>query len=1307
MSSLFKNLVTIVNTKYQSFYIGGLALILCAVTSDKAMSVQLPSVDGLQFQTSGPKRCANIGDWYTTDGSGTNCTENSTTSTDKIHRFNIDITQEMIDASSDGAIDIIILDAESTNGTSSGIIDEAQDASDPTRFQLYDNSGTLLDSETIVSGSPNGTNIVFTVDSAGTYQVTSETGARFIDGRTDTALNNDDNTFRIDVEDAGTSPQLQGQIGQFQGTMQQNTGSELSFSTYFLVGPGTNALKLRNFDLDGDASLTYRDPNGNAVGTATVSGNAVWNSSSGDLNTGSDELTIDTSSPDFTDVGIWTIEVNNLTNNNQFILEANTGEDERLGLYDARPARAGNFDITSDTTRSTTNNTPVDHPFSVSNNSATTDIINLSLSGTNSNYTAVIIDPSTDEALTTDSDDDGNVDTGILNPDQTIDLILRVTPNTAATNTDMTQISAVSYMSEKVDPDTSATRTITKTTVLLDYGDAPLSFDNTDDTGDSSALIDASDNPASHTIDSSIYLGSVAPDAETAPQNSTNANGDDDTTSPNIDDEDAFANLPNVPSVGNYSLDVPLNTNGNATLYGWVDFDKNGKFEADEYQSAAVTSADDTANLTWSVPVSTTPGNSHVRLRLTSDTLTDDSDTSDIDERSVGSASDGEVEDYPVTFEAAPIYDYGDAPDTSSGKGTGDYQTTSTNGGAAQVVIDEVGQVLSLGDDIDIDSGSLQDADALADDNDGAPPNDEDGVASFPALTTTEGQTYTVTVSARNNVPGVPAYLVGFIDFNKDGDFLDEGEQSDTVTVSSDFSATGTDGELRDFEVTFTTPAGMTSGDTYARFRLGQVEATAQQATGASAGTDNGEVEDYKVEILDSSAYTCPTAKADLWFANDESGSVDNTEFVDALNFLYQLSDEFVYDDVTGIKAGVTAWANIVNSIEVVIPITESFGDPGDSGLIDDSVNPNIPPTTDGDGRGIRELYDSRQNTNTGTRLDYATNYLADLIEAGNGRRADTPQIAIILTDAFDLQLSEAGRGGGSNWITEADRLRTVGPDGTRIVLIVIEEAADAYNNDAAAKATIDSVVGDEGTLLVVPTYSEAADATTGYIETVTQAICNVATTPIASDPNLLLVKRITAINPGQSDEIQFNSFVNDDSNGNGDFNDDPDNDLNWPDDDDTYLPGAISVDNIQPGDEVEYTIYFLSNGDEPATNVQICDVIPDNMSFVENAYDVEVGVALGLDETTLPTEPDTILSNVADTDEGTFYAPGIAPPTIGDPPANLCKKVVFSGGIVEVDATNNDNGAVVVEINSLPQATAPGTPVSSYGFIRFRAEVK
>lgn len=175
--------------------------------------------------------------------------------------------------------------------------------------------------------------------------------------------------------------------------------------------------------------------------------------------------------------------------------------------------------------------------------------------------------------------------------------------------------------------------------------------------------------------------------------------------------------------------------------------------------------------------------------------------------------------------------DYGDAPDTAAGTGAGNYETIAANGGPSHTIIPGLG----IGTSVDNDSGSLQNATANADDSDQTP-DDEDGIASFPALDTTSGATYTVAVNVTNTT-GSPAYLVGYLDFNKDGDFLDTGEKSATVTVNASGSQ----------NVTVTTPTGMTTGTTFARFRLSATQVQAESSLGAAT---SGEVEDYQVTII-------------------------------------------------------------------------------------------------------------------------------------------------------------------------------------------------------------------------------------------------------------------------------------------------------------------------------------------------------------------------------------------------------------------------------------------------------------------------
>ncbi|MBD1889535.1 SdrD B-like domain-containing protein [Coleofasciculus sp. FACHB-SPT9] len=461
---------------FKLWLVGGTATIAALIGNPSVTSAQttFPSVPGLNFQTSGRQRCANVGDWYTTNGL-TPCSPTSatpTTSTDKIHRISVSITPAMI-AAGGGSVTITVEDAESN-----GALDEVNDADigtlicpptgattcDPTRFQLRDATGNLLQSQVIGTNTgtnaANNTSVVFTVNQPDTYQVTSETGAEPIFGNNATNLNDDDNTFKVIVSQSG------GLVGNFQGTVQQNTEDNLTIPFYFLLGPtsnGTSNLFLRNFDLDNGGTVTYIRPNGSSI-QGTGSGNAVWNGGLNNLNNGGDNLTAtNTKLATGGDAGIWRLRINNFTPDNQILIESNA-DGSRLPLFDQLPTTAGNFTITPSDTLSTTLLTPIDHPFTVKNNFFTNDIINLTATGTNANYTVQLLDAS-GKALP-DTDSNGVPDTGILTPGQTGNFILRVTPNAGATTADTTQINAVSFMDNKVDPANNTTQFVNKTTTI-------------------------------------------------------------------------------------------------------------------------------------------------------------------------------------------------------------------------------------------------------------------------------------------------------------------------------------------------------------------------------------------------------------------------------------------------------------------------------------------------------------------------------------------------------------------------------------------------------------------------------------------------------------------------------------------------------------------------------------------------------------------------------------------------------------------------------------------------------------------------
>ncbi|RWZ52767.1 DUF11 domain-containing protein [Labedella phragmitis] len=167
----------------------------------------------------------------------------------------------------------------------------------------------------------------------------------------------------------------------------------------------------------------------------------------------------------------------------------------------------------------------------------------------------------------------------------------------------------------------------------FDFGDAPASFGTTGANG------------ASHVIGAGLTIGTEL-DAEADGQPTAGADGDDTT---GIDDEDAFS-TPVVlnPGATAAEITVPVtnSTGTTATLYGWIDANGDGVFQASESATVAVPDGATSVQLAFSGLSALVDGSTPVlRLRLTTDALADDTATP-VDERSRVGASDGEVEDH-------------------------------------------------------------------------------------------------------------------------------------------------------------------------------------------------------------------------------------------------------------------------------------------------------------------------------------------------------------------------------------------------------------------------------------------------------------------------------------------------------------------------------------------------------------------------------------------------------------------------------------------------------------------------------------
>jgi uncharacterized repeat protein (TIGR01451 family) len=208
----------------------------------------------------------------------------------------------------------------------------------------------------------------------------------------------------------------------------------------------------------------------------------------------------------------------------------------------------------------------------------------------------------------------------------------------------------------------------------------------------------------------------------------------------------------------------------------------------------------------------------------------------------------------------------------------------------------------------------------------------------------------------------------------------------------------------------------------------------------------------------------------------------------------------------------------------------------------------------------------------------------------------------------------------------------------------------------------------------------------------------------VTSSPNLLLVKRITRINESTThdgkDLAAYTDIANypyDDNTPDSPAPNPPDTDK-WPLPLSQSLPGAVSAGNVNPGDAVEYTIYYLSAGSAPAQKVVVCDRIPSNQTFVPDAFN-----SLATAPNPAPNYPagdrgiaisqgGTMFSytNIGGDDAAQYYPPGLTLPSACTQPA-----------------LSEDNGTIVVNLGTLPNAAAPGNPSNAYGFLRFRAKVK
>ena len=157
--------------------------------------------------------------------------------------------------------------------------------------------------------------------------------------------------------------------------------------------------------------------------------------------------------------------------------------------------------------------------------------------------------------------------------------------------------------------------------------------------------------------------------------------------------------------------------------------------------------------------------------------------------------------------------DFGDAPSV--------YPVRLIDDGARHTTT-----TLRLGSDADLDADGQPTAAADGD--------NDDGILAIASLIADAGRDTAASFRVEASETGK---LDAWIDFNRDGDWNDSGEQVfSSVNVNRGANTLG-----------FTIPSGAMAGDTAARFRISSTGGLAP--TGSAS---DGEVEDYLLQILDA-----------------------------------------------------------------------------------------------------------------------------------------------------------------------------------------------------------------------------------------------------------------------------------------------------------------------------------------------------------------------------------------------------------------------------------------------------------------------
>ena len=429
-------------------------------------------------------------------------------------------------------------------------------------------------------------------------------------------------------------------------------------------------------------------------------------------------------------------------------------------------------------------------------------------------------------------------------------------------------------------------------------------------------------------------------DNEVDGQPSANADGDDTAST---DDEDGVT-FPTFTAGQTANVTVSVNLPVSITqsfLNGFIDWNGDGDFgDAGETATASVTTSGN-VNLAFAVPADANP-QAYARFRL--------SESNDLG-ASGNSAADGiptgEVEDYLVSVVR---FDLGDLPDSIAG--TTSYPTLFANSGARHTIEDGY----FMGASVDAEGDGQPTVNADGDDTTGTP-DDEDGV-TFPTFTAGQSSNVTVQVTSPD---ARTSFVVGLIDWNGDGDFLDSNERVEQSIVGS-----GT------VTLNYSVP-DTANTSVYARFRLSETSGLVETGDATS-----GEVEDYLISV--NEIYRVGNL---IWLDTNNNGTADTGENgINGIEVrLYQSDNTFVATTTTA-GDGNYSFDNLgAGDYYILIP----DGQAGLANLLPGEVNVVADPDNDAD--------NDNNGDATGTGGDAITGLTSGIFTLGAESEPDNEQL--------------------------------------------------------------------------------------------------------------------------------------------------------------------------------------------------------------------------------------------------------------------------------------------------------------------------